>query len=45
MKHLSGFSISQISEVLGIAEGSVKANLFKSLKNLKKYLEDFNEVR
>ncbi|MEW6556319.1 MAG: sigma-70 family RNA polymerase sigma factor [Elusimicrobiota bacterium] len=43
MKHLNNFSITEISQTLGIAEGSVKANLFKALKNLKKYLEDFDE--
>ncbi|MFH0947892.1 MAG: RNA polymerase sigma factor [Elusimicrobiota bacterium] len=45
MKHLNGLSINQISEVLGIAEGSVKSNIFKAIKNLKKYLEDFYVVQ
>lgn len=44
MKHLNGFSIAEISQVLNIAQGSVKANIFKAIKNLQKYLEDFNEV-
>ena len=44
MKHLSGFSISEISQALDIAQGSVKANLFKAIKNLKKYMENSNAV-
>jgi len=45
MKHINGLSITEISIILGIAEGSVKANIFKAIKNLRKYLEDFNEMR
>ncbi|MFA5780476.1 MAG: sigma-70 family RNA polymerase sigma factor [Elusimicrobiota bacterium] len=45
MKHLNGFSIAEISQVLNIAQGSVKANIFKAIKNLQKYLEDFDEVQ
>ena len=45
MKHLNGFSIKEISQVLNIAQGSVKANIFKAIKNLQKHLEDFNEVQ
>jgi len=41
MKHINGFSITEISQTLGIAEGSVKANIFKAIKNLQKYLEDY----
>lgn len=45
MKHLNGFSITEISQALNIAEGSVKANIFKAIKNLQKHLEDFNEMQ
>ncbi|MDO8734361.1 MAG: sigma-70 family RNA polymerase sigma factor [Elusimicrobiota bacterium] len=45
MKHLNSFSIKEISQVLNIAQGSVKANIFKAIKNLQKHLEDFNEVQ
>ncbi|MDD5686679.1 MAG: sigma-70 family RNA polymerase sigma factor [Elusimicrobia bacterium] len=44
MKHINRMSISEISQVLSIAEGSVKSNIFKAINNLKKYLEDFNEI-
>ncbi len=45
MKHLNGFSIAEISQVLNIAQGSVKANIFKAIKNLQKYLEDYDEMQ
>ncbi|MFH1540819.1 MAG: sigma-70 family RNA polymerase sigma factor [Elusimicrobiota bacterium] len=45
MKHLNSFSITKISQVLNIAEGSVKANIFKAIKNLKKYLEGYNGLQ
>ena len=39
MKHINGMSISDIVGILGIAEGSVKANIFKAVQNLRKSLE------
>jgi len=38
MKHLQGMTISEISKVLRITEGSVKANIFKAMMNLRKNL-------
>ncbi len=39
MKHINGMSISDITGTLGIAEGSVKASIFKAVQNLRKSLE------
>ena len=38
LKHISGLSISEISQILDIAHGSVKANIFKAVRNLRKSL-------
>ena len=38
LKHLKGLKISEIARVLDCPEGTVKANLFKAIKNLKQYL-------
>lgn len=40
MKHFNGMSISEIGAILSISAGSVKANIFKAVRNLRKYLED-----
>jgi len=45
LKHIDGLSIAEISKVLGIAEGTVKANIFKAIKNLKKNLEVLDEMQ
>ncbi|MFQ5900702.1 MAG: RNA polymerase sigma factor [Thermodesulfobacteriota bacterium] len=40
MKHMEGLKISEIAGVLNCAEGTVKANLFKAVNNLKEGLKD-----
>src|SRR3989339_105988 len=44
MKHLNGLQISEIAGILGIAEGSVKANIFKAMNNLRKLLGGIDEM-
>jgi len=39
LKHQEGLRLSEIAEVLGCPLGTVKANLFKAIKNLKNYME------
>ena len=41
MKHLKGMKISEISEVLGCAEGTVKAHLFRAVQKLQERLRGF----
>jgi len=38
LKHLEGFKISEVAEIVGCREGTVKAHLFKALMNLRKQL-------
>jgi RNA polymerase sigma-70 factor (ECF subfamily) len=44
MKHINGMSIAEIVDVLRIPEGSVKSNIFKAVRNLRKYLGGTDEV-
>lgn len=39
LKHLEGLKISEIAEIVGCREGTVKAHLFKALINLRKQLK------
>ena len=41
MKHFNGMKISEISEVLGCAEGTVKSHLFRAVKKLQEKLKGF----
>ena len=41
MKHLKGMKISEISEVLGCAEGTVKSHLFRAIQKLQERLRGF----
>jgi RNA polymerase sigma-70 factor (ECF subfamily) len=41
MKHLKGMKISEISEILGCAEGTVKTHLFRAIQKLQERLRDF----
>jgi RNA polymerase sigma-70 factor (ECF subfamily) len=41
MKHFNGMKISEISEILGCAEGTVKSHLFRAVKELQKKLKGF----
>ncbi|RMG70415.1 MAG: sigma-70 family RNA polymerase sigma factor, partial [Nitrospirae bacterium] len=40
LKHKEGLKISEIAEVFGCPQGTVKANLFKAIRNLKNSMED-----
>ncbi|HAM38114.1 MAG TPA: RNA polymerase subunit sigma-70 [Elusimicrobia bacterium] len=44
MKHIDGLSISEIADILEIAEGSVKASIFKAINNLRKLLGGIDEL-
>ncbi|MBN1383781.1 MAG: sigma-70 family RNA polymerase sigma factor [Elusimicrobia bacterium] len=44
LKHIDGLSISEIAQILDIAEGSIKANIFKAVNNLRKSLGGVYEV-
>lgn len=45
MKHLKGMKISEISEILGCAEGTVKTHLFRAVRELQRKLRSFyNEM-
>ncbi|MDI6800945.1 MAG: RNA polymerase sigma factor [Thermodesulfovibrionales bacterium] len=39
MKHLRGLKISEISEIMGCAEGTVKVHLFRAVRDLQKKLK------
>jgi RNA polymerase sigma-70 factor (ECF subfamily) len=39
LKHLEGLKISEVAEIVGCREGTVKAHLFKALMNLRKQLK------
>lgn len=41
MKHLKGMKISEIAEILGCAEGTVKTHLFRAIQNLQERLKGF----
>ncbi len=41
LKHFQDLKISEIANVLMCAEGTVKAHLFKAIKNLQEKLEDY----
>ncbi|MFH1238498.1 MAG: sigma-70 family RNA polymerase sigma factor [bacterium] len=43
LKHYQGLKISEIAAILKCAEGTVKANLFKAINNLKEKLRDYKE--
>lgn len=40
MRHFQDMALKEIGEVLGIAEGSVKAHLFHALEKLRRHLGD-----
>ncbi len=40
MKHLKGMKIREIAQVLGCADGTVKANLFKAIDNLRNFCKE-----
>lgn len=44
MKHIQGMDIAHISEILEISAGSVKANIFKSVRNMRKNLGGIDEL-
>jgi len=44
MKHIQGMGIAHISEILEISTGSVKANIFKSVRNMRKNLGGIDEL-
>jgi RNA polymerase sigma-70 factor (ECF subfamily) len=44
MKHDQGLKIREIAKMLGIAEGSVKAYLFRAIENLKSKLEPYYNI-
>ncbi|MBI4686786.1 MAG: RNA polymerase sigma factor [Nitrospirae bacterium] len=41
MKHIKGMKISEIAEILGSAEGTVKSHLFRAVNELQKKLRGF----
>jgi len=43
LKHYQGLKIKEIAAILKCAEGTVKANLFKAINNLKEKLRDYKE--
>ena len=44
MKHDQGMKIREIAKTLGIAEGSVKAYLFRAIENLRSKLEPYYNI-
>lgn len=44
LRHIEGLSIKEISEVLGISDGTVKSRIFYATKYLAQSLKDFNPV-
>ena len=45
LKHLENFKISEVSEIMGISEGTVKSTLHKVIKKMRKKLEFFFEEK
>ena len=43
LKHFQGLKISEIANILMCAEGTIKAHLFKAIKNLQTTLRDYKE--
>ena len=43
MKHLKEMKIKEIAEVLGCPEGTVKANLFKAIKNFQTLMKEIEQ--
>ena len=41
--HIEGYKIFEISETLDIAQGTVKATLFKAVRKMRKELKDFRD--
>lgn len=41
LKHFDGLKISEISEIIGSKEGTVKAHLFRAIKNLQEKLKNY----
>ena len=41
MKHDQGMKLKEIAKTLGLAEGSVKAYLFRAIENLRRHLEPY----
>ena len=41
MKHIKGMKISEIAEILGSAEGTIKSHLFRAVNELQKKLRGF----
>ncbi len=42
LAYIEGFKIHDISEIMGCAEGTVKATIYKAVQKLRKELKDFN---
>ncbi|RKY86286.1 hypothetical protein DRQ09_06285 [candidate division KSB1 bacterium] len=45
LKHFENFKINEVSEIMGISEGTVKSTLHKVIKKLRKKLELFFEEK
>lgn len=42
LKHLNSYKIKEIAEILGCAEGTVKAQLFRAIGNLRSHLKEWS---
>ena len=44
MKHFQGLKYSQISEIMGTSEGSLKASYHIAVEKIRKYVEQKNDI-